>query len=97
MIEKIPFTSIPHKDFFNTSSSAEVRETMRKAIQVVEAKAKDLIYESVKSSLPFNIYSVELKPFDKFIKGLLIGIRTRLIHYIEILNWNNYLKINIDL
>ena len=93
MIKKIPFSPILHKDFFNSSSTPEVREVMNKAMHVLQLKAGDWIKNMVVSAQPFTIYSVEIKPFAKYISGLFKSYPTELSNYIKVLSFNNYLKI----
>lgn len=65
MINSIPFSSIPSKDFFNTSSIPEVREIMQKAMHVVVLKACNYINDLVVKSKPFTIFSIEMESFSE--------------------------------
>jgi hypothetical protein len=96
MIGNIPFSKIPTKDFFNTSSTSETRETMIKALYVLKLKAGNIINDFIENSLPFSIFAVELKPFAKYINGLMVGHKNELITYCKILEYNNYLKKHIN-
>ncbi len=93
MIYDMPFTLIPKKDFFNTSSTPEVRETMQKAMEVVILKAGDFINQIVVNAQPFTIFSVEMKPFAKYVNGLAGDYSTELLNYLNILSFNEYLKV----
>lgn len=93
MICDMPFAPIPKKDFFNTSSTPQVRETMQKAMQVVVLKAGDFINQMVVNAQPFTIFSVEMKPFAKYASGLMGNYSTELLNYLNVLSFNNYLKI----
>ena len=93
MICDMPFAPIPKKDFFNTSSTPQVRETMQKAMQVVVLKAGDFINQMVVNAQPFTIFSVEMKPFAKYASGLMGDYSTELLNYLNVLSFNNYLKV----
>ena len=96
MIENLPFTKIPHENFFNISTSSNVRETMRKALEIVKMKAGLTIKDAVEKASPFSVFAVELKPFVRYLGGLMRGYETDLPSYIKILEWNNYLKIRTN-
>jgi energy-coupling factor transporter ATP-binding protein EcfA2 len=94
MISDMPFTPIPKKDFFNTSSTPQVRETMQKAMEVVVLKVGDFINQMVVNAQPFTLFSVEMKPFAKYVNGLSNDYSTELLNYLNILAFNDYLKVN---
>jgi len=95
MISRIPFSKIPTKDFFNTSSTSETRETMAKALQVLKLKAGSIVKDFVEDSSPFSIFAVELKPFAKYINSLMV-YKSDFVTYCKVLKYNNYFKKHID-
>jgi len=97
LIENLPFTTVPNKDFFNISTTSYVREVMNKALNIVEIKSANLIKDMITSSIPVNIFALELKPFVKYCGDLTKGINSTFIDYIKILHWNNYFKVKYDI
>jgi len=69
---------------------------MSKAMRILELKAGDWIKNMVIDQQPFTIYSVELKPFAKYLNGLLKDVPSSLSNCIKTLKFNKYLKINPD-
>jgi len=96
LIENLPFTTVPSKDFFNISTSPDVRETMKKAFKVLEMKSSIFIKDAVESTLPIKLFSVELKPFVKYCGDLMKGANFIFSDYIKILQYNQYFKVKFD-
>jgi hypothetical protein len=92
MIEQLPFTKIPSKNFFKVSFDSDVQKQMKAALEIVKMKIGDLLVKAINSKA--NIYAVELRPFVKYLGELKSGkLVTNLKHYIKILKWNDYFKI----
>ena len=93
MIEKMPFTRIPNRNFFKVSFDSDVQRQMESALEIVMFKAGRLLAKAINSNV--SIYAIELKPFAKYLNELKSGkLITHLKHYIKILKWNDYFKIN---
>jgi len=92
MIEKLPFTKIPSKNFFKVSFDSDVQRQMQAALEIVKMKAGDLLANAINSKV--SIYAVELKPFAKYLEELKSGkLVTNLKHYVKVLKWNDYYQI----
>lgn len=93
MIEKMPFTSITSRNFFKVSFDSDVQRQMQAALEIVMLKAGRLLAKAIHSNV--SIYAIELRPFAKYLNELKSGkLITHLKHYVKVLKWNDYFKIN---
>ncbi len=97
LVNAIEFQQIP-ENFFNLSTSPEVREQMRKAFSLVENKAKNLLLKSVEEAVSnkFVVHAIKLKDFVNFIEQELIAKPQELSlnDYIKFINDSKFIKIS---
>lgn len=98
LITKIDFQEVP-KDFFNLSSSAEMREQMSIAFKILEKKATDLLKNSFEAAVSDKIViqCLRLKSFLEFFDSE-SGIQEQskglnLSQYIKLINDHNFIKL----
>ncbi len=96
VINKIQFQRIP-QNFFNDSSSHEVREHMSRAFEIVKNKAAETLKLSFEKAISYKlvIYAAALKPFVNFVEKFLIykKYETGLMEYINDVNKLHFFKL----
>jgi hypothetical protein len=65
MVEKLPYTKIPSKNFFKVSFDSDVQKHMQAALEIIKMKARDLLSNAINSKV--SIHAVALKPFAKYL------------------------------
>ncbi len=96
LINNIQFKEIP-PNFFNISSSSEVREQMRKAFSLIKEKATNLLHKSVEEAISTKLvlHAIKLKDFVNFVEQDLIAKpqETNLSNYIKFINNRKFIEI----
>jgi hypothetical protein len=98
MVETLPFTDIPNKNFFKISFDSDVQHQMMCALKIVKMKAASFIFNLLEKAITpkVNLIAVELKTFAEYldiVKNNKLGA-TDLKHYIKILQWNDFFKLS---
>ena len=97
MIKSLPYTSLPKGiEHFDIPTSPHSREVMQLIVDAIIRKGVDTVSNAVIDAKPFEICSVEVKPFDLYLSGLINDYQSDFLTYCKILQYNNYFKIQFD-
>ncbi|KAL4472076.1 hypothetical protein ABPG72_001074 [Tetrahymena utriculariae] len=93
MVQNLPFSQIPKDDFFQVSFDNEVQKQMTLALDIVKMKASYTLANAIGSDV--TIFSVELNLFNQYLNELMSSnTSTDIKHFLKILQWNEYFKID---